>query len=285
MHNVQFATPLIVLFAILLTFSGCSKKAQIKTEQSVPQSIVALSPSAAEILFAVGAGNQVSAVSEFTDYPPEASKKPVVGGFDGKTISMESILSFKPDLVYITDGMHNFMIEQLDSYGIQYYLSKADSIATVEQEILDIGKITGHQSQAETVVSQMKQKIDGAMKQVQNQNCNVYYEVWNSPFISAGSKSYISDVLAVCGGKNIFNDIDDAYPMVSEESIISRKPDVIFIPQSSGIRAEDVKNRSGWDSIPAVVNNRIFIIDDNVYTRPGPRVADVVEEISEFLKI
>lgn len=283
MHNVQFKTPLIVLFAIFLTFSGCSKKAQIKTEQSVPQSIVALSPSAAEILFAVGAGNQVSAVSEFTDYPPEASKKPVVGGFDGKTISMESILSFKPDLVYITDGMHNFMIEQLDSYGIQYYLSKADSIATVEQEILDIGKITGHQSQAETVVSQMKQKIDGAMKQVQNQNCNVYYEVWNSPFISAGSKSYISDVLAVCGGKNIFNDIDDAYPMVSEESIISRKPDVIFIPQSSGIRAEDVKNRSGWDSIPAVVNNRIFIIDDNVYTRPGPRVADVVAEISEKL--
>lgn len=283
MHNVQFKTPLIVLFAIFLTFSGCSKKAQIKTEQSIPQSIVALSPSAAEILFAVGAGNQVSAVSEFTDYPPEASKKPVVGGFDGKTISMESILSFKPDLVYITDGMHNFMIEQLDSYGIQYYLSKADSIATVEQEILDIGKITGHQSQAETVVSQMKQKIDGAMKQVQNQNCNVYYEVWNSPFISAGSKSYISDVVAVCGGKNIFNDVDDAYPMVSEESIISRKPDVIFIPQSSGIRAEDVKNRSGWDSIPAVVNNRIFIIDDNVYTRPGPRVADVVAEISEKL--
>ena len=236
-------------------------------------------------MFAVGAEEQVAAVSEFTDYPPEAASKPVVGGFDGKTLSMESILGFKPDFLYLTDGMHNFLIEQLDSYGIKYYLSKGDSIKAVMQEILDIGILTGHEAKAKEVVSEMEKKLNAVKTSSSTSSSRkLYYEVWNAPFMTAGSRSFINDIIFTSGAENIFADIDEAYPIVSEETIIARQPEYILIPASCGITVEAVKARNGWASIPAVKNNKIFLIDDNVYTRPGPRVADVVVELNALLK-
>lgn len=247
-----------------------------------PQKIVALSPAATEILFALGAGEQVAAVSEFSDYPPEALQKDVVGGFDGKTLSMEKILSFRPDFIYLNDGMHNFLIDQIKSYDIDFYLSKANSISSVEQEIIDVGKLTGHEQKAEELVSQISAKIDSVVQIAPKPS--VYYEVWNSPYITSGGSSFIGDIISKSGGKNIFDDIRDAYPIVSEESIIARQPEFIFIPMSSGISVEMVKSRKGWESIPAVKNNKIFIIDDNLYTRPGPRIGDVVLQMNTFLQ-
>ena len=271
-----------VLFFVFAV-CGCKKEKTTgtafdkKDNSNFPARIVALSPAATEILFAVGAGPQVVAVSDFTDYPPEAKNLPVVGGFDGKTLSMESIISYKPDLVYITNGMHNFMISQLEEYGIKYYVSVADSILGVENEILEIGEITGHKDKAAQVVEQMKKKLE--LCAITENPVLAYYEVWNSPYCSCGGKSFLSDVLKAAGYKNIFEDVEEAYPMVSEESIIAREPQVIFIAKSSGLLVEDVCSRSAWKAVPAVQHKKIFIIDDNVTTRPGPRVADVVEEL------
>ena len=283
----------ILLFITLATgLSAKSKKTVTKkikkgapsVTQPAPQyaqRIVTLSPAAAEILYAIGAGDQIAAVSEFTDYPPEAAQKPVVGGFDGKTLSIETIVSFEPDLVYLSEGMHNFLIEPLDSYGIKWYLSNPTSITAIEKEIIDLGELTGHQDEAALVVAQMAEKLDTA--NAETKTITVYYEVWNAPFMSAGSTSFINDVISSAGGTNIFADLEDAYPMISEESIISRAPDVILIPMNNGVSAEDVKNRAGWDSIPAVVNDRVYIIDDNLYSRPAPRIADVVTDLAELL--
>lgn len=302
-----------VIFALLSIFTLSCRKQNIQAKssseankaiqaqtvqeetQSYPQRIVALSPSAGEILFAIGAEEQVAAVSEFTDYPPEAASKPVVGGFDGKTLSMESILGFKPDFLYLTDGMHNFLIEQLETYKIPYYLSKGNSITAVMQEILDIGKITGHEAKAKEIVSEMEKKLSAvkessssALSQTSSSpstsSRKLYYEVWNAPFMTAGAHSFINDIIFTSGAQNIFADIDEAYPIVSEESIIARQPEYILIPASCGITLEAVKARNGWASIPAVKNNKIFLIDDNVYTRPGPRVADVVLELNALLQ-
>lgn len=253
-----------------------------KTDSDYAQAIVTLSPAAAEILYAIGAGDQIAAVSEFTDYPPEATEKPVVGGFDGKTLSIETIVSYEPDLVYLSEGMHNFLIEPLDSYGIKWYLSNPTSITAIEKEIIDLGELTGHQDEATQVVAQMAEKL--ANTNVADENkVSVYYEVWNSPFMSAGGSSFINDVISNAGGANIFADLEDAYPMISEEAIIARAPEVILLPAGNGVTVEDVKARAGWASIPAVKNERIYIIDDNLYSRPAPRIADVVLDLSELL--
>ena len=271
------------------------KKSAKKTEQTAqyPKAIVTLSPAAAEILYAIGAGDQIAAVSEFTDYPPEAAAKPVVGGFDGKTLSIETIMSFEPDLVYLSEGMHNFLIEALDSYGIKWYISNPTSVTAIEKEIMDLGELTGHQDQAAQVVAQMAEKLSAANPpapatdedevEALDSSIKVYYEVWNAPFMSAGSSSFINDVIKSAGGKNLFDDLTDAYPMVSEETIIARAPDVILLPRNNGVSVEDVKARPGWESIPAVMNDRVFIIDDNLYSRPAPRIADVIVELAELL--
>ena len=281
---------LSVLFAFLLLASAIYARKPKAAASGYPKSIVALSPSAAEILFTIGAGDQVSAVSEFTDFPEAAKAKPVVGGFDGKTLSLETIMSFKPDLVYLTEGMHNFLIATLEANGIAYYVSKGDSIASVEAEILEVGKITGHEKEAAKVVDGMEKKLKKAEASAHKSGAKssaavkVYWEVWNAPYMSAGATSFINDVIKAAGGENIFADLPDAYPMVSEESIISRQPAVILIPASTGMAAEAVGLRNGWADIPAVKGDRVFVVDDNVYTRPGPRVADVVMDLAGLLQ-
>lgn len=282
---------LSALFIFLFLASAIYARKPKARAGGYPKSIVALSPSVAEILFTIGAGDQVSAVSEFTDFPEEAKAKPVVGGFDGKTLSLETIMSFRPDLVYLTEGMHNFLIATLEANGIAYYVSKGDSIASVEKEILEVGKITGHEKEAAKVVDDMETKLKKAVTSAHKGGAansdspvNVYWEVWNAPYMSAGASSFINDVIKAAGGENIFSDLPDTYPMVSEESIISRQPAVILIPASTGMAADAVGLRNGWADIPAVKGNRVFVVDDNVYTRPGPRVADVVLELSELLK-
>ena len=303
MKNLIKKTGIVLLMlALAMSLSAKSKKTITKkikksaktVEVTYPKSIVTLSPAAAEILYAIGAGDQIAAVSQFTDYPPEAAEKPIVGGFDGKTLSIETILSYEPDLVYLSEGMHNFLIEPLDSYGIKWYLSNATSITAIEKEIMDMGELTGHQDEAAQVVAQMAEKLSKAYVpaaapteddevEALDSTIKVYYEVWNAPFMSVGSTSFIHDVIVNAGGKNIFDDLADAYPMVSEETIIARAPDVILIPMNNGVSVEDVKSRAGWDSIPAVANDRVYIIDDNVYSRPAPRIADVVLDLSELL--
>ncbi len=283
MKSLKIKLTALALFAFLAVFATGAKKNQKASDDGYPKSIVALSPSAAEILFALGAGDQVAAVSEFTDYPAEAMAKPVVGGFDGKTLSVETIMSFKPDLVYLTEGMHNFLISTLESNGIKYFISKGESIASVENEILEVGKLTGHEKEADKVVADMEKKLKKVAKKA-SQPVKVYYEVWNSPYMSVGSTSFIDDVIAKAGGENIFHDLSDAYPMVSEEAIISRQPAVILVPSSTGLAADAVGLRNGWADIPAVKDKRVFVVDDNVYTRPGPRIADVVEELAELLR-
>lgn len=279
-----FCVSLCSLWIILALFTGCSKR-QPGTDVKTPQSIVALSPASVEILFAVGAGSQISAVSDFTDYPVAAVELPKVGGFDGKTLSMEKILSFKPDFVYLTDGMHNFLIESLEQYGIPYYLSKADSIESVEKEILEVGELVGHKKDAAAVVKQMEAKLEPYknLKLNRARKPSVYYEVWNAPYMSAGSASFINDVIVTAGGENLFGDVAEAYPIVSEETIIARNPIVILLPATSGVDASAVASRAGWKNIYAVENNQIFIIDDNVFTRPGPRIADCVETLYHLL--
>ena len=274
----------IFIFAVLLVTS-CTKRTT-GTDLKSPKSIVSLSPASTEILFAIGAGSQVTAVSDYTDFPEAAVGLPKVGGFDGKTISMEKILSFQPELVYLTDGMHNFLIDQLNTYEIPYYLSTSESIDDVKKEILAVGELTGHTSQAQTVVNDMNKKLGKYenLKFNKAKKAEIYYEIWNSPYISAGNKSFINDVIVNAGGENLFDDLDDSFPIVSEESIIARNPKVILLPASSGLSVESVANRSGWKEISAVKNGKIYIIDDNLFTRPGPRIADCVETLYHLLE-
>lgn len=296
-NTIVMIISLLSLAAVL--FMDCSRKTDVSqnAQTDIPQKIVSLSPASTEILFAVGAESQIAAVSQFTDYPPEATKLPVVGGFDGKTLSIEKILSFNPDFVYMTNGMHNFLIDQLNQYGIKYYLSTANSVSDVKNEIIEIGKITGHEENAREVIDKIEKTISECTEKARkatatvdtsttdnsHSEISVYYEVWNSPYMSAGKTSFINDIITIAGGKNVFDDIDSPYPIVSEESIILRQPQVIFVPATAGITVDSVATRIGWENLPAVKNKKIFVIDDNLITRPGARIGESVKTIYNYI--
>ena len=271
----------------VLILGGC-KKSDVKNGDSSGQKkvynrIVSLAPTSTEILFAIGAGNQVVACSDLSDFPEEVKKLPKIGGFDGKTLSLEAIFAHEPDLVYLTNVMHNFLIPQLEANGIEYYISYGDSIEGVKNEILEIGKLTGHEAESQKVVAQIDQDLN--FIKTKNILASVYWEVWNAPYMSAGKKSFINDLMGAAGLKNIFDDIDDAYPIVSEESIVLRGPEVILIPKNSGLSVDAVKGRKGWEDIPAVKNGKVFIVDDDLLTRAGPRLGKSVKELYSIVNL
>ena len=269
------------IFALSSVLAFGTKDVTVSVEQtSYHTRIVSLGASATEILFAVGAGEQVVARTDFCNFPPEASSIPSLGGFDGKTFSLESIIAYKPDFVVLFAGMHDHLIEPLQRYEIQYFVSDATSIEKVLAEIQEIGKITGHEEKALALVEEIQSSIDN-LSLISNKT--VYWEVWNAPYMTIGGTSFINALITKAGGKNIFADVEQAYPSVNEESIIARNPDVIFIPSDSPVTVEDVKNRSGWKDISAVKTDSIYKIDADITSRSGPRIKDAILLINEFL--
>lgn len=279
-----------LLFCLIV--NSCSKSDYFFTKTSnkhtqenhIPQRIISLSPSATEILFAIGAQNQIAARSDFCDFPENAKNIPSVGGFDGKTLSIEKILSFSPDFVYLTNGMHNYLIPFLQKHNIAYYISVADSVQTVLQEIAEIGKITDHQLQAQKLCNQIKQDLQKIAEQNKSKpKVTVYWEVWTPPYMSAGKNSFINEIITYAGGINIFSDIEQPYPVVSEEAILMRNPQIIIIPNSTVGGTTAVTSRKNWQNISAVKNNKIYSVDTNIISRPGPRISQAIELISNCI--
>ena len=245
--------------------------------------IVSLGPSATEIIFAIGAQDQLVARTDLCDYPPEAKSIPSVGGFAGNTLSLESIISYEPDLVYLFAEMHDGFVKPLQDLGIQVYSSNATSIDAVKNEVLDIGKLTGCEKQAKKVVKEMDEKINRTQKMYKSKIAKaggkvpaVYWEVWHAPMMSCGKNSFMDDIITKAGGKNIFGEEEYAYPMVNEEAVLLANPDFIFYSgdgMGGGEPSDIFKPKGGV----------YYMGDDDSFVRSTPRCADAVEKLAAIL--
>lgn len=280
---------LLLFFVELFVLSAFSKTEQenvLNKSGAVPSRIVSLSPASTEILFAVGAQDQIVARTDLCNYPPEAKNIASVGGFDGKLFSLESIIAFKPDFVYLTAVMHSHLIEPLKAYGIPIYISDAQSVDDILKEIQDIAEITGHKEQGQICVENIKNEFAQAEKITENLNLDkkpsVYWEIWNSPYMSVGNRSFLNEIIQIAGLSNIFENLSQPYPSVSEESIIAKNPDIIVFPSDAMISAKDIKNRRSWKNIEAVKNNRIYSLDGDLMSRSGPRIGKAALALAEL---
>lgn len=237
--------------------------------------IVSLTPAGSEILCKVDAFDAIAARTDFCNYPEILSSKPSTGGFSGDTVSIETILSFKPDFIYANKAAHSQLVEPLKKAGIPVYLSEAVTIEQICQEIQFIGLITGNYQKGLEIKNNMETFFEEMSKlTVSKEKPTVYYEVWNQPLLSIGNKTFIDQMISIAGGTNIFADISEEFPFVSEETIIARNPEIIIVPEENGYSAEEIKNRSGWQNIDAVKNDKVFVINSDCFSRPGPRIAD-----------
>lgn len=250
-----------------------------------PQRIVSLAPSITEILYTLNLGDRVAGVTEFCNYPPEATEKPKVGGFSD--VSMEKLLEAQPDLVIAASIHIAQVVPELEKLGLPVLVVDAHDFPGVLESIRLVGRVTGAQEAAEALTAQMQERADKITQAVKDRpRPRVYWEL-DSTFWTVGPGSFVQDLIERAGGQNIAANAEAAWVQLSAEAIIAADPEVIFLADHPwGESAETVKARPGWEKISAVVNGRIVELTQeqtDIVSRPGPRVVDALELIARAL--
>ncbi|HEY6074528.1 MAG TPA: cobalamin-binding protein, partial [Anaerolineales bacterium] len=249
------------------------------------QRVVSLAPSNTEILFAVGAGAQTIGRDEFSDYPAEAKALPSVGGSMGQ-YSTEAILALKPDLVLAAEINAPELVKQLEDLGITvYYLKNPKTLEEMYKNLQIVASLTGHDATplVESLQTRVK-KVDEKILPLSSR-VSVFYEIDGTdpakPY-TYGPGSFGDLLIERAGGYNIAHNLSDPYPQMSLEQIVKANPSFILLGDSNwGTTAKQVKARPGWASIYAVQSGQILPLDDNLISRPGPRLVDGLEQLAE----
>ncbi|HBT46273.1 MAG TPA: cobalamin-binding protein [Peptococcaceae bacterium] len=257
------------------------------TLKARPDRLVSLSPGNTEILFALGLGDKVVGVDDYSDYPPEAVEVPKVGGFSNPNV--EKIMALEPDLVLATN-MHEQAVRRLEEVGIPVAVVSPKSVEGVLGSIGWISKAAAAEEEAADLVDHLKERIQKVRSAVEGippeERPWVYYEVYYDPIMTAGPRTFIGQLIELAGGRNIAYDAQTDYPEFSAEAIIERNPEVIIFPQwhgSESLTVEQVKSRPGWQQVRAVKNDRVFGVDADIMSRPGPRVVEALELLARLI--
>ena len=248
---------------------------------AVPSAIISLSPTATEILYAIGAGDQVLAVDDFSNYPAEAAEK--MQGLSGFDPNVEAIAGLEPDLV-ITDGTNPDFLTQLDDLGIAHWEGMAASgFDDIYSQIEQLGAATGHIGEAAELVSSMQTRVDAVTSTIAAPDVPItFYHELDPTFFSVSPATFIGSVYTLVGLENIVAEDADAFPQLSQEFIVDADPDLIFLACTiyCGETAESVAARDGWGALTAVQTGSVIEMNDDVASRWGPRTVDYLEQVA-----
>ena len=254
------------------------------------QKIVALAPSNTEILFAVGAGKQVVGRDDNSDFPAEVNSLPKLGGLD--KYNTEKIVALKPDLVLAAEINSPEQVKALESLGLMvYYLANPKTIEDMYTNLEIVAKLTGHEQETAALIDSLKVRVAAVDEKIKAATTKpvVFYELDSTdpakPW-TAGPGSFIDLLINRAGGVNLTSvaSIKDAYPQVSVEQVVSTNPDLIILGDSMwGVTVESVGQRPGWEKLKAVTGKQVHPFDDNIVSRPGPRLVDGLEALAKLL--
>jgi iron complex transport system substrate-binding protein len=260
------------------------------TIAAAPERLISLAPSATEIVFALGLGPKLLAADNFSDYPAEAKGLPKVGGLNA-AYNIEQIVALKPDLIFAAGITPPETIKKLEDLKLAVVVLGAEktSFDSVFADIVLAGQAAGQAEQAAQVTAAMKQKLETlkAKLAAATEKPLVYWELDATdpakPY-SVGAGNFVSDMIALAGGVNVFEKTDSPYPQISAEQVVAANPDVIILSDAAyGITVESVMQRPGWQAITAVKQQRVEPIDDNLVSRPGPRIVEGLEAAAKII--
>lgn len=251
-----------------------------------PERIVSLSPTSTEMLFAVGAGEQVVAVDDQSDFPPEAP----VTDLSGFSPNVEAIADLDPDVVFLSDDIDD-VVAGLDELAVPVvHQPAAQDLEDTYEQIRQAGVATGHRQAAETLVDEMQAEIEALLDRVPDlAEAPTYYHELDDTLFSVTSNTFIGQVYALAGLENIADAAEDTaggFPQLSNELVVEADPDLIFLAdtQCCDVSAGSIAERPGWSGLSAVENGHVFELDDDVASRWGPRVVDFFERIVEAVE-
>ncbi len=273
----------LLLFGIAL--STCSARTltdemgRIVTVPDHPHRIICLLPSVVDDVFALGAGADVVAVTDFTKYPAEAKTRPSVGL--PLTPSMETIIALHPDLVLGTGDLNTSdTIKQLEVLGIAVFLVAPHGVEGIYHSIASLGHVLNRDESAKNLIARLRGREDAVRRRVSGKPVvSILMPVWCDPIVTIGKHAFITELIEIAGGRSVTRDLPQEWPQVSLEAVLAWAPEGLLLVRSSKMPVEQIRNRPGWTSLPAIRNNRVYYVDDRIEI-PSPVAFDALEELA-----
>lgn len=259
------------------------------TLAGVPARIISLAPSNTEIVCALGACDKLIGIDQFSDFPAQVKDLPKVS--DGFNPSYEQIVAAKPDLVLVAAISSPDVAQKLDELKLPALVigNASSSFDTVKQDILLVGKAIGAEANATQVTTAMDAKLAELKTKLAQAKTKprVFWELDGTdpskPF-TPGPGTFVNEIIAIAAGENIASKADSPYVQINAEEVIQSNPEVIILSDAAyGVSPASVGQRPGWDGIAAVKDNKVFPIDDNLVSRPGPRIVDGLEAAARLI--
>ena len=250
------------------------------TLASPPARIVSLNPTTTEILFALGAGSRVVGRTRWDMWPDSARLVTEVG--DGIRPNVEAVLAQRPDLVILYASNDNrAAAERLRAAGIATWAVKVDSIAEFARTLDDLGRILGDTARARLTRDTVLAALDSVRRATAGRTArSVVWHVWDEPLIVIGGGSYMNELVAIAGGRNVYGDSPDPSPQVSMEDILRRNPEVVL---AGPVGARTVAADAGWRSLPGVREGRVLVVDTTIVGRPSVRLGEAARSLARLL--
>jgi len=284
MKQLIFVGLLLMNTAVLATREVTDELGRHVAASDQPRRIVCLAPSITETVYALGLGDAVVAVTDYTTFPPEARNKRSVSGLVDP--SMEKIVSLHPDLVLATWEINRReTVEQLERYAIPVFIVHPQGLQGILASIQHIREALNRSGQARELVNRLEAKWKAIATRVQGlRRPKVFVVIWHEPVITVGDKAFITEVISAGGGESATADMPQAWPQISLEEVVRRAPDFLLLFRGShgAMTLEELQRREGWSRLEAVRRSRAIYMDERM-EHPSPVIFDALEDLATKL--
>ncbi len=266
--------PVAVLVVGLCSHSWAQRQLQDELGRTMtvpdkPHRVVCLTPSVTDTVYALGAGDDVVGVSDYTKYPAEAVKKPSVGQVLNP--SLEAVVALHPDLaIGVGDLNTEVVVLKMEKLGIPVFLVVPHGLGGIYRSVENIGKVLNREREARQLVSSLRGREEAVRKRVSGKPAlRVLLPLSDDPVITIGKNAFLTELIAAAGGRSVTDDLAQDWPSISMEAILARQPDYLLLIEGSPMTIEELKKRPGWKSLACVQQNKIFYVDDRMnYSSP-----------------
>ena len=281
---------LVLMLALVGAKTGESRLARDQAGRTVsvpdnPLRVVSLAPSITEIVFALGEEDRLKGVTEYSDFPAEAQALPKIGSY--VHLDLERIVALKPDLcIGVRDGNPGNVVAELEALGIPVYAVNPRSLDTAVDTVLEVGQLLNATTKAQHLANEMRARIERVKARVAGTagRPRVFFQIGTAPIVSAGTNTVINELIVAAGGQNVAEG-PVTYPRFSMEQVLALQPEVIIITAMT--KEPDLEQQGAewrqYEGLPAVRNNRISIVDGNLFNRPTPRIIKGLETLAGIL--
>ncbi|MGF6664625.1 iron complex transport system substrate-binding protein [Paraburkholderia atlantica] len=253
------------------------------------QRVISLAPHVTELLYAAGGGPKMVGAVSYSDYPPEAKQLPRVG--DNKALDLERIVALKPDLIVVwRHGNAQRQLERLRELHVPLFFSEPRRLDDIAVSLTKLGQLLGTSTSADAGAAVYRDDIARLRARYANRPVvSVFYQVWDRPLMTLNGEHMISDVIALCGGRNVFADLQPLVPTVSTEAVLAANPQAIVTAAPGATQPDTTLPQldawRAWPRLAAVANNNLFAIDGDLINRPAPRIAQGARQLCEDLEL